>query len=117
MHMPLEYLKKKSMANIALTQHVPQSSSVTSNAIHDALKKKVSITKGKQDNAYEDEYDAEEKKRRQVYQEEQELRSFQERGGFNGVLRDLFRPAATGLGDLDSVHQLQNLCSGYYQKK
>ena len=23
MHMPLEYLKKKSMANIALTQHVP----------------------------------------------------------------------------------------------
>jgi hypothetical protein len=35
---------------------------------------------------------SEEKRRRQAYKEEQELIAFEERGGFAGVLRDIFRP-------------------------
>jgi hypothetical protein len=39
-----------------------------------------------------DKLSSEEKRRRQAYKEEQELRAFEERGGFAGVLRDIFRP-------------------------
>jgi hypothetical protein len=48
--------------------------------------------------------DPDEKRRRDAYREEQELRAFEERGGFAGVLRDIFRPQAADGVDLDSVH-------------
>lgn len=48
--------------------------------------------------------ETEEKRRRQAFKEEQELRAFEERGGFGAVLRDLFRPTGAGGADLDSVH-------------
>ena len=64
-----------------------------------------------------DKLSSEEKRRRQAYKEEQELRAFEERGGFAGVLRDIFRPQAEDGVDLDSVHQLSSLCTGFYQKK
>ena len=62
-------------------------------------------------------YGEEEMRRRLAYREEQELRAFEERGGFPGVLRDLFRPETANGVELDSVNQLQSLCSGYYSKK
>lgn len=61
--------------------------------------------------------DPDEKRRRDAYREEQELRAFEEKGGFAGVLKDIFRPKAADGVDLDSVHQLSSLCSGFYHKK
>ena len=43
-------------------------------------------------------------RRRQAYREEQELRAVEERGGFPGVLRDLFRPETANGVELDSVN-------------
>jgi len=83
-------------------------------------KKKQTTTEAldKEDTLKDDKkYNSEEKRRRQAFREEQELRSFEERGGFAGVLKDLFRPEPTNGLELDNVNMLQNLCSGYYSKK
>ena len=80
-------------------------------------KKEAGKEKEKKDDKDDKKYNSEEKRRRQAFREEQELREFEEKGGFAGVLKDLFRPGPTNGLELDNVNMLQNLCSGYYSKK
>ncbi len=96
----LEQFRKKQTHNIGASQSTETSS--------DQIKKKQSVLSPEKSKNHtttnEDDIDTEEKKKRQAFLEEQELRAFHERGGFHGVLKDLFRPAANGIADLDSVH-------------
>lgn len=91
----------------------PQKQKINENDSQDQNKKE----EGDENGEKRDKMSSEEKRRRQVYKEEQELRAFEERGGFAGVLRDIFRPQAADGVDLDSVHQLSSLCTGFYHKK
>lgn len=48
---------------------------------------------------------------------ENALQSFEEKGGFSQVLKDIFNPSDIAAMELDSVYQLKNICKDFYRKK
>ena len=48
---------------------------------------------------------------------EREMMDFEDKGGFEQVLKDIFNPSDLAAMELDSVFQLKNLCKDFYRKK
>ena len=45
------------------------------------------------------------------------MMDFEDKGGFEQVLKDIFNPSDLAAMELDSVFQLKNLCKDFYRKK